>query len=668
MAIISSFPGGIGSGGGIPIGPVTNIATLASSEKAYIKWTDPKDIVVEGVMLAEWGGTTLVRKAGSIPTNQRDGTVILSSTVRDEYTSTYFCDSGLVNNETYYYKFFPFTTGGTYTNDEENEFSIIPTAQVEGIENWKVTDITASTEAGDGKINITWTDPAESILSSDGMVLATWASTNIIVREVTSVVDDGDGIVFTHKVTTRNQHVTSPFTITGLVNGTEYIISILPETVGGGICYDESQKVVGIANRITITEEPIQSNSLTYTGNTQSPTWDNLDSDKVTIGGVLVGVNAGTYEATFVPNTDYRWDDGSTEAKAVNWAIAKTEGSVSLSATSIALNSSTKTATFTVTRAGDGDITITSSNTGVATVSFSGDTVTVSSVNDTSGSATITVSVAEGTNYKDASTVCSVTATFAPTVSTSAKSGVSYTSGISGLDAPTVSLIAKTISSTSSITNTTTTVYYDHGDIHRKISVGNQVTLALNGTNYVFDIIGFNHDTLTTATAYGSSTATGKAGITFQMHDCYATNYIMSNDSAAYWTTSTMRTSTLVTMKSYLPSAWGSIIKTVNKTFGWPRDNGYMTISENCFLLSVIEVTGYQGRSFPNEGSQYAYYKAGNSQAKKRNGSGAVWWTRSPDKYYYDQNYYCYIGASGGNDNSYIGGNNGYSMSFAFCV
>ena len=78
MPILSNFPGGSGGGGGLALAAVSNITTLTSSGKVYIKWTDPDDLVVAESILASWGGTLLVRKAGSMPTSRRDGTVVLS--------------------------------------------------------------------------------------------------------------------------------------------------------------------------------------------------------------------------------------------------------------------------------------------------------------------------------------------------------------------------------------------------------------------------------------------------------------------------------------------------------------------------------------------------------------------------------------------------------------
>lgn len=669
MPIISIFPGGSGSGGGgLTLGAVSGITTLAASGKVYVKWTDPDDLTIAGSTLAVWGGTMLVRKAGSTPKSRRDGTVVIDSKTRNAYSSSYFCDSGLSNGVTYYYKFFPYTTASAYTDSTADEFNATPTVQVAGITSWNVTGMSASSEAGNGKMTVKWTDPAATI-TSDGVTLATWASTTIVVKAGSYATSKDDtSAAYTLKVTTRNQYASSALTVTGLTNGTTYYISFFPETTDGGINTSTSQRTTGTANRITISTVPSQSGTLTYTGSSQSPSWSNYVSTKMTLGGTTSGTNAGSYNATFTPTTDYRWSDGSTSAKTVAWSIGKAAGSLSISKTGITLNNSTKSTTFTVTRSGDGTISATSSATGVATVSVSGTTVTVNSVNDTTGTATITVSVAAGTNYTaPASKTCSVTANFKPTASTSATSGVTYTNGLSSLDAATVTLFAEAVSNNSSITNATSAVYIDFGSMHRKISVGDQVALSLNGTSYNFDVIGFNHDTLTTATAYGSSTATGKAGITFQAHDVvYVWHMNDSYTNSGGWKSCEMRTSIMATMKGYLPSAWQTAIKPVNKVSGTGSgsSSGTETVSDSCFLLAEIEIFGSTTYSVSGEGTQYAYYKAGNSKAKTRNGSAFDWWERSPVSGNSDD--FCLV-YSGGYANNYYA-DYGCGVAFGFCV
>lgn len=255
-----------------------------------------------------------------------------------------------------------------------------------------------------------------------------------------------------------------------------------------------------------------------------------------------------------------------------------------------------------------------------------------------------------------------------PTASLTAQSGISYTNGLNGLEADVISLFSAAISNNSNITNETSVIYLDNGDIHRKVSIGDQVTLSLNGTNYDFDIIGFNHDTLTNASDYGAPTKTGKAGITFQMHDLFATGYLMNstNTNSGGWKSSVMRTSTMATMKGYLPTEWQTVIKPVNKTSGTGggSTSGTETVSDSCFLLAEIEIFGSITHSVSGEGIQYAYYKAGNSKVKNKSGSANIWWERSPCGG--KSNRFCFVDAKG-NASGPIASSN-FGVAFGFCV
>lgn len=256
----------------------------------------------------------------------------------------------------------------------------------------------------------------------------------------------------------------------------------------------------------------------------------------------------------------------------------------------------------------------------------------------------------------------------APTASLTPQSGVTYTSGISGIDPAMLTMFSQAISNNADITSETNTVYVDYKSTHVKIDVANQVTIALNETNYTFDVIGFNHDTLTTSTAYGATTKTGKAGITFQMHDLFATTYVMnsSNTNSGGWKSSAMRTSTMATMKGYLPAAWQTAIKPVNKVSGTGggSSSGTETVSDSCFLLAEIEIFGSTTYSVSGEGTQYAYYKAGNSKVKNKGGSAYSWWEHSPVSG--NSTYFCGVASSGGADYHGVGYSGG--VAFAFCI
>lgn len=155
--------------------------------------------------------------------------------------------------------------------------------------------------------------------------------------------------------------------------------------------------------RASIPAVPQQSGSLKYDGNPKTPSWDtNYDSNKMTVS-VEAQINAGTgYTASFTPDSNHQWWDGSVGAKTATWTIGKGDQVVSVSPQSVTLNTSTRSAKFTVTRKGDGVISATSGNPSVATIGGinqqTGE-VTVNSVNDTTGTAVITIKVAAGTNY-----------------------------------------------------------------------------------------------------------------------------------------------------------------------------------------------------------------------------------------------------------------------------
>lgn len=255
-----------------------------------------------------------------------------------------------------------------------------------------------------------------------------------------------------------------------------------------------------------------------------------------------------------------------------------------------------------------------------------------------------------------------------PTASLTPQAGITYTSGLSGIEPATLTLFSQAISNNADITYTTNTVYLDYEQTHVKIDVGNQVAIDLNGTNYAFDVIGFNHDELTDANAYGSTTVTGKAGITFQMHDLFATGYPMNstNTNSGGWKSSVMRTSTMPLMKGYMPTVWQTAIKAVDKKsgLGGGSTSGTETVSDSCFLLAEIEIFGSTTYSVPGEGTQYAYYKAGNSKVKNKDGSPNQWWERSTQPS--STNTFCNVYHNGNSVAAVV--LRPYGVAFGFCI
>ena len=154
--------------------------------------------------------------------------------------------------------------------------------------------------------------------------------------------------------------------------------------------------------------------------------------------------------------------------------------------------------------------------------------------------------------------------------------------------------------------------------------VGNSKTMTINDASYQVDIIGKNHDT------YASG---GKAPLTFQLHDCYgeAKDMNSSNTNSGGWTSCARRSTYLPAILALMPTEVQNGIREVNKmTSAGSQSATINTTADKLFLLSEIEIFGSVSYSKSGEGTQYDYYKAGNSKVKKYNGSANPWWERSP--------------------------------------
>ena len=411
----------------------------------------------------------------------------------------------------------------------------------------------------------------------------------------------------------------------------------------------DAKSVTWTIGRAIIMGIPAQSGSLTYNGSAQSPVWSGHDAAKLTIGGTTSGTNAGSYNATFTPVSNYQWSDGSTAAKTVAWSIGKAAGSSSLNKSSLALSTGTMSGTISVTRAGNGAVSASSSNTNVATVSVSGTTVTVTA--KAKGTATITVKVAEGTNHTaPANRTCSVSVTL-----------------------PTTSLNDNTWATIKEVS--------DAGQGENYWSVGDTKRITINGKvgNFTFSnlaidafIIGFNHNSSREGTnrihfqigkiggkdvclcdsQYGS----GQSGNGYF-------NMNPNNSNSGGWNGSYMRKTLLGnsgtpssppanSMLAALPSDLRAVMKSVTKysdnTGGSPDNASYVTsTTDYLFLLAEFEYHG--ARSYANSAEknfqlQYSYYKAGNSKVKYKHGetgTAARHWCRSVYVGY--TNYFCRV-------------------------
>ena len=186
--------------------------------------------------------------------------------------------------------------------------------------------------------------------------------------------------------------------------------------------------------------------------------------------------------------------------------------------------------------------------------------------------------------------------------------------------------------------------------------VADHKPMTIGGSDYLIDIIGKNHDTYT---------AGGKAPLTFQLHDCYAdTKQMNSSDtSRSGWTSCAMRQTHLPAILALMPIEVQNGIQEVNKKTMLSSSIRPKTTADKLFLLSEIEIFGSVIYSSKGEGTQYDYYKAGNSKVKRRNGSDDDWWGRSPHDS--DSTGFCYVTSGGGPD--YYGASDENGVAFGFC-
>lgn len=186
--------------------------------------------------------------------------------------------------------------------------------------------------------------------------------------------------------------------------------------------------------------------------------------------------------------------------------------------------------------------------------------------------------------------------------------------------------------------------------------VGDSCNMTINNKTYAIDIIGKNHD------EYPDHS--GKAPLTFQLHDCYGDTKKMnsSNTNSGGWLESEMRTTHMPAILALMPTEVQNGIREVLKK---TRISGASAMivgqGDKLFLLSRNEIFGLEGDF--GEGTQYDYYKAGNSKVKKWNGSAAAWWERSPGN---GSSTSFNVVSSSGSENSDIAGN-ARGVAFGFC-
>ena len=158
---------------------------------------------------------------------------------------------------------------------------------------------------------------------------AALAAITKLANTIDAIPSQNGSLTYTGSAQTPSWNSFNPdaLEIGGATSGTNagtYTATFTPKgnyTWGDGT--NDARSATWTIRRAAISAAPAQSGSLTYTGNTQAPSWSNYNTAQLTIGGTTSAANAGTYSATFTPTANYRWSDGSTAPRSISWTIRR---------------------------------------------------------------------------------------------------------------------------------------------------------------------------------------------------------------------------------------------------------------------------------------------------------------------------------------------------------
>ena len=236
--------------------------------------------------------------------------------------------------------------------------------------------------------------------------------------------------------------------------------------------------------------------------------------------------------------------------------------------------------------------------------------------------------------------------------------------------------IAKAISNDTSITDDSETATVTVNGVQKTLNVGDKTTLDGKKVR----ILGFNHDELVDPSAYGTTTATGKAGISFEYVDILTSTGLRGNHIGG-WRDAELRET--LNGETYDSLSIKSNIKKVKKDY----IPVYYTAStkqteDYLWLLSCGEIWDNgsnggtsRGKAITTEGKQYKYYKmnlgsasysSSNNITPKTSASTSNWWLRSPMYFLTSsRNEFCLVTSNGTCGSNIDSDSNGVAPGFS---
>ena len=532
---------------------------------------------------------------------------------------------------------------------------------------------------GNAKVTITWGDPDDSIV--DGVVLATWQGTKLVMKESGYPENENDGTVLVDN-TVKDAYKTDGYVIDNLTNGNTYYFTLFPYSTDGIYNYQASNRLLGNPSLVKL--DPCTDMNITSSMGSATVKWTDPDATKTVDGNtatwaktVLVykegdtapnSPSDGTVAVTETTRNQYSSSgynvSGLTDGKQYSFALfaVSTENTASDATTATAKLWATLTITTDETSLYGKNVTASyDSNSVIGAFSDIGSvtlqipwigetTVTATDGSDTANS-NVTISA-----YGD---IYSVELSFLKIVTFA-----------DGTDEEIAKMIQAHYDNKINLSD-----YWAVGDT-RSVSLSAMSATGVGESHRAqtvqFVIGDFEHDDL--ATPINGHT---KAAVTLLQKDCLMDATSASNvnngsndtekgymnstgTNAGGWKNCARRAWCNNVFFASLPSTWQSMVKIVNKksSTGGGSSSGTEITADKIFLAAEIEIFGSRTYSVDGEGTQYQYYKNATANRYKmpKWGSSNVsnfYWERSPDRG--SKNRFCFVG-SGGSTNIYDAG------------
>ena len=596
-----------GGGTQIKLSDVSGAAYTTNKRTISLTWSDPDDVEISGVVLAQWAGTKVVRKIGSAPANSTDGTIIEDSTTKNAYSSTALVDNTVEYGNIYYYRFFPYTVDGVTTSG--STLSVTPARTV-----------------------ITTVPSQSGTLTYDGTEqTASWSN-----YEATQLDISGD--------------------TEAILNGT-YTATFTPK-----VDYEWSdgsragKNVNWTIGAIIIATIPSQSGTITYNGAEKTASWSNYDSTQLTVTGDTA-TNAGTYTASFTPKVGHTWSDTTTTAKTADWVIDKADADATLSSDTVTLDEDHTSTTVTVTNA-TGEVSVSSGNMALATATYDSSTgiITITSPNQKSGTVTITVTIAEVSNYNEGTKSITVSCKYVPEKDW--KDGANK-----GTDEEIAAMIEAADNGDIDLS-----LYWavnDKRTVHLSAMIAGD---GLNTAQPEQDVVLVLMDTGANS---GYKDVNGKPVNFVWGQENSLSEYGRMNTTdtnTGSWNGCAMRTDLNSKYYNALPAEFRACFKQFNVITAQTYNGSTNQTSQDYIsLFAAKEVFGSQSYSNSTEAaalSQIKYYETSSNRIKQAKGSNYYWWERSPRSSY--AGYFCSVTSDGNAD--YYPANYAYGVAPFGCI